>query len=66
MKSKSIYRSLEYRKQVTSIEKYQNYDLMTPNGFIRHFIVFVEAKEVWKLVIPVGITRLERANIVLP
>ena len=33
-----------------------NYDLIIPNGIIRHFIVFIEAEEVRKLVIPIGIT----------
>ena len=40
--------------------KDSNYDLITPNGIIRHLIVFIEAEEVRKLVIPVGITRSER------
>ena len=33
-----------------------------PNRFIRHFIVFIEAAGVMKLVIPIGITRSERVN----
>ena len=39
------------------------YDLITPNGIIRHFIVFIEAEEFYKLVIPVGITRSETRNV---
>ena len=38
-----------------------NYDLIMPNGIVRHFILFIEA-EVRKLVIPIGITRSERAK----
>ena len=37
--------------------------LITPNGIIRHFTVFLEAEEVRKLVIPIGITRSERVKI---
>ena len=37
-------------KQLNSIGKDPNYDLITPNGIIRHFIVFIEAEEVRKLV----------------
>ena len=37
-----------------------NYDLITPIGIIMHLIVFIEAKEVRMLVIPIGITRSER------
>ena len=47
---------------LNSIGKDPNYDLITPNGIIRHFIVLIEAEEVRKLVIPVGITRSERVN----
>ena len=57
MKSKSIYRSCQYWKQLSSISKDPNYDLIMPNRIIRHFIVFIEAEEVKKLLIPVGITR---------
>ena len=39
-----------------------NYDLIMPNGIIRHCIVFIEAEEVRKLVIPIGITQSERVN----
>ena len=39
-----------------------NYDLITPNSIIRHVIVFIEAEEVTKLVIPIGITRSERVK----
>ena len=39
-----------------------NYDLITPSGIIKHFIVFIEAKEVRKLMFPIGITRSERVN----
>ena len=58
MKSKSIYRSFfsplnnrscQYHKQLNSIGKDLNYDLIAPNGIIGHFIVFIEAE---KLVIP--------------
>ena len=42
--------------------KVPNYDLIMPNGIITHFIVFIEAEEVRKLVIPIGITRSERVN----
>ena len=62
MKNKSIYRSYQYWKQLNSITKDPNYDLITQNGIIRHFIVFIEAEEVRKLVIPIGITRSERVN----
>ena len=54
VKSKSIHHSCQYQKQLNSIDKDPNYDLITPNGTIRHFTVFIEAKEVRKLVIPVG------------
>ena len=54
MKSKSIYRSCQYQKQLNSIGKDPNYDLISPNGIIRHFIVFIKAEEVRKIVIPVG------------
>ena len=37
-----------------------NYGLITQNGIIRHFIVFIKAEEVRRLVIPIGITRSER------
>ena len=62
MKSKSIYCSYQYQKQLNSIGKDPNYDLIMPNEYIRHFIVFIEAEEVMKLVIPVGITQSERVN----
>ena len=54
MKSKSIYRSFffslnnrscQYQKQLNSIGKDPNYDLITPNGIIRHFIVFIGVEE---------------------
>ena len=64
MKSKSIYRSCQYWKQLNFINKDPNYDLITPNGIIRHFIVFIEAEGFKKLVIPVGITRSERVNFI--
>ena len=62
MKSKSIYRSGQYWKQLKSINKDPKYDLITPNGIIRHFIVFIEAEEVKKLVIPVGIIGSKRVK----
>ena len=62
VKSKSIYFSCQYRKQLNSIGKHPNYDLITPNGIIRHFIVFIEAEEMRKLLIAIGITRSERVN----
>ena len=62
VKSKSIYRSCQYRKQLNSNGKDLNYDLIMPNGIISYFIVFIEAEEVRKLVIPVGITRSERVK----
>ena len=31
--------------QLNSIGKDPNYDLITPNGIIRHFIVFIEVEE---------------------
>ena len=37
--------SYQYQKQLNSIRKDPNYDLITPNGIIRHFIVFIEAEE---------------------
>ena len=46
MKSKLRYRSFQYRKQLNSISKDPNYDLITQNGIISHFIVFTEAKAV--------------------
>ena len=53
MKSKSIYRSFfllnnrscQYQEQLNSIGKDPSYDLITPNGIIRHFIVFIEVEE---------------------
>ena len=45
MKSKLIYHSCRYQKQLNSISKDPNYDLITPNGIIRHFIVFIEVEE---------------------
>ena len=70
MKSKSIYHSFlffffsfflrnnrQYQKQLNSIGKDANYDLITPNGIIRHFIVFIEAEAVS------GITQSERVKI---
>ena len=45
MKIKSIHRSCQYRKQLNSFDKDRNYDLITPNGIIRHFIVFIEVEE---------------------
>ena len=42
-----------------------NYDLITPNGLIRYFIVFTEAEEVRKLMITTGITRSERVKCVI-
>ena len=59
MRSKSI---LGYWKQLKSISKDPNYDLITPNGIIGNFIVFIEAEAVRKLVIPIGITRSGRVN----
>ena len=38
-------RSCQYQKQLNSIGKDPNYDLITPNGIIRHFIVFIEVEE---------------------
>ena len=66
MKSKSIYRSCQYRKQLNSIGKDPNYYLITPNGIIGPFIVFIEVEELGtrNLVIPVGITRSESVKIV--
>jgi hypothetical protein len=56
VKSKSMYRyfflffplnnrSYQYHKQLNSIGKDPNYDLITPKGIIRHFIVFIEVEE---------------------
>ena len=64
MKSKSIYIFFFHLIIVhvnirNSIGKDPNYDLITPNGIIRHFIVFIEVEE---LGIPVGITRSERVT----
>ena len=42
-----------------------NYDLITPNGIVRYFIVFIEVEELSRLVIPIGITRSERVNFVI-
>ena len=33
------------QKHMNSIGKDPNYDLITPNGIIRHFIVFIELEE---------------------
>ena len=60
-KAKSIYLSCRYQKQLNSIGKDPNYDLITPNGIIRHFSIY-RSRGVRKLVIPVGITRSERVN----
>ena len=38
-------RSCQYKKHINSIGKDPNYDLITPNGNIRHFIVFTEVEE---------------------
>jgi hypothetical protein len=38
-------RSCQYQKQLNSIGKDPNYDLTTPNGIIRHFIVVTEVDE---------------------
>ena len=38
-------RSCQYQKQLNSIGKDPNYDLITPNGIIGHFIVFIEVEE---------------------
>ena len=56
MKSKSIYHSCQYQKQLNSIGKDPNYDLITSNGIIRHFIVglLIEAEAFRKVVIPLG------------
>ena len=54
MKSKSIYRSCQYHVIAGLFGKDPNYDLITPNGIIRHFVAFIEPEEVRKLVIPVG------------
>ena len=62
MKSKSIYHSCQYRKQLNFIGKYPNSDLIMPNEMIRHFIVFIEAEEVTRLGIPVEITLSERVK----
>ena len=35
----------QYQKQLNSIGKDSNYDLIMPNGIIRHFIVFIEVEE---------------------
>ena len=43
-----------------------NYDFIMPHGIIRHFIVFIEAKEVRELVIPIGITQSERVQMQSP
>ena len=50
VKSKSMHRSLfspsfQYQKQLNSIGKDPNYDLITPNGIIRHFIVFIDVED---------------------
>ena len=37
--------SCQYQKELNSIGKYSNYDLITPDGIIRHFKVFIEVKE---------------------
>jgi hypothetical protein len=45
VKSKSIHHSCQYQKQLNSIGKDTNYYVITPNGVIKHFIVFIEAEE---------------------
>ena len=47
--SKSIYRSCQYRKTAGLFGKDPNYDLITPNEIIRHFIISINAEEVTKL-----------------
>jgi hypothetical protein len=48
---------------VELFSKDPNYDLITLNGIIKHFIVFIEVEEVKKLLIPIGITGSKRVNI---
>ena len=38
-------RSCQYQKHLNSIGKDSNYDLITPNGKISHFIVYIEVEE---------------------